>query len=99
MRNSPPPSGKVTTLPAGKTLTVELACNVGYTTIGGASLDANDPCPDNTGALHAGVPGEPVDHSLLAGCALAIADVEEIADVTMDNLVCSPSSSSTTCTC
>ena len=43
-------------------------------------------CPDNYGAYHAGDPAGPLDDSLLSGCALAVADVDDISDVTMDNL-------------
>lgn len=40
-----------------------------------------------SGAYHAGTPGEDVEESLLSGCALAIADVDDISLVTWDNLV------------
>lgn len=38
------------------------------------------------GAYHSGTPGGAVDDSMLSGCALGIADVDEIGKVTMDNL-------------
>ncbi|GAA5860490.1 hypothetical protein JCM8547_000320 [Rhodosporidiobolus lusitaniae] len=54
------------------------------TTDPGSNLDA---CPGNVGAYHAGDPNaDEIDLSLVSGCALAIADVDNIDDVTMDNL-------------
>ena len=40
----------------------------------------------HVGAYHSGVPGEAVDDSLLSGCALGIADVDDISRATWDNL-------------
>lgn len=71
-------------------MTFEIACNVAFTSFGvspstpGSELDA---CPSGSGAYHSGVPGEPVNDTLLSGCALAIANVDDIEDVTWDNLV------------
>ncbi len=46
-----------------------------------------DACPGNTGAYHSGDPeADTIDQNLLSGCALGIADVDNIDDVTMDNL-------------
>lgn len=39
------------------------------------------------GAYHAGDPSGPLEHNLLGGCALAIADKEDINQVGMDDLV------------
>ena len=44
-------------------------------------------CPSNSGAFHSGVPGEEVDDDLLSGCALAIADKDDIEKVGWDDLV------------
>jgi hypothetical protein len=46
-----------------------------------------DACPGNSGAYHSGDPDVlEIDDDLLSGCALAIADVDDIEDVTWDNL-------------
>ncbi|TNY21244.1 hypothetical protein DMC30DRAFT_416263 [Rhodotorula diobovata] len=82
--------GTVEQLPAGGSITLEIACHTAWTSFGvsptvpGSALDA---CPDNVGAYHAGDPGAAnIDTSLVSGCALAIADVDDISKVTMDNL-------------
>ncbi|KAK4704433.1 hypothetical protein P7C70_g1779, partial [Phenoliferia sp. Uapishka_3] len=84
-RDAPPADGEVSILPAGGSLMLEITCNIAYSTIGGQP-DNNVACPGNNGSYHSGDPNGPVDYSLLAGCALAIADVTDIADVTVDNL-------------
>ncbi|KAI5474854.1 Galactose-binding domain-like protein [Pseudohyphozyma bogoriensis] len=84
-RNSPPAAGEVTALPAGGNITLEIACNVAFSSLGVSPTD-NVACPGNNGAYHAGDPAGDVDYSLLAGCALAIADVDDISLVTVDNL-------------
>ncbi|KAL8277450.1 hypothetical protein RQP46_010172 [Phenoliferia psychrophenolica] len=84
-----PGKGNVTKLPAGGSVTFEIACNVAWTSYGVATTkvgSALDACPGNSGAFHSGVPGAAIDDSLLSGCALAIADVDDIGDVTWDNL-------------
>lgn len=43
-----------------------------------STLSNNVACPGNSGAYHSGDPSQAVDTTLLAGCALAIADVEAI---------------------
>ncbi|KAL8279652.1 hypothetical protein RQP46_007965 [Phenoliferia psychrophenolica] len=85
-----PGKGNVTELPAGKDVTFEIGCNVAFTSFGvtptvvGSNLDA---CPNNSGAYHSGDPTTGVvDDSQLSGCALAIADVDDIGKVTWDNL-------------
>ncbi|KAM0755229.1 hypothetical protein T439DRAFT_377579 [Meredithblackwellia eburnea MCA 4105] len=91
-RNLPPPSGQVTRLPAGKTIKLEIACHIAWTSYGwrttvpGSPLDA---CPGGTaGVYHSGDPNAfTIDKSLLSGCALGIADVDDINKVTMDNMV------------
>ncbi|GAA5894458.1 hypothetical protein JCM8208_006246 [Rhodotorula glutinis] len=82
--------GAVEQLPAGGSITFEIACHVDWTSLGrtptvpGSHLDA---CPTDVGAYHAGDPtASDVDFSLVSGCALAIADVDDISKVTMDNL-------------
>lgn len=89
-----PPAGAVTALPAGGSITIEIACHVAWTSFGwrtsvpGSKLDA---CPDggNAGMYHSNEDptSDVVDLSLLSGCALAIADVDDIEKTTMDNLV------------
>lgn len=85
-----PTSGQVTDLVAGSSLTVEIACHVAWTSFGTATTpvgSALDACPNNSGAFHSGDPNSPtIDDNLLGGCALGIADVDNIEDVTMDNL-------------
>ncbi|GAA6019559.1 hypothetical protein JCM10207_003743 [Rhodosporidiobolus poonsookiae] len=84
-----PQAGEVMQLPAGGKVEVEIACNVAWTSYGARTTDPNSElsaCPDNYGAYHTGDPSGPLDSSLLSGCALGIADVDNIADVTMDNL-------------
>ncbi|GJN89692.1 hypothetical protein Rhopal_002679-T1 [Rhodotorula paludigena] len=82
--------GTVEVLPAGGSVTFEIACHVAWTSFGvsptvpGSDLDA---CPGNTGAYHSGDPAaSTIDLNLLSGCALGIADVDDINKVTMDNL-------------
>ncbi|KAM0753808.1 hypothetical protein T439DRAFT_353582 [Meredithblackwellia eburnea MCA 4105] len=87
VRAAKPPDGVVANLPAGGNLKMEIACNLAWTTYGVSTTD-NVACPGNVGAYHAGDPSaDDVDYDLLAGCALGIADVDDINDVTMDNLV------------
>ena len=86
VQNMPPAKGQVALLPAGGELTLEIACNVAWTDYGYAMT--NVACPGNVGAYHAGDPAaDEVDESLVSGCALAIADVDDISEVTWDNLV------------
>ncbi|GAA5915517.1 hypothetical protein JCM5296_004705 [Sporobolomyces johnsonii] len=90
-RALPPQNNAVEELPAGGSITFEIACHVAWTSYGvstttpGSTLDA---CPGaNAGPYHSGDPNAmTIDQSLLSGCALGIADVENIEDVTMDNL-------------
>ncbi|GAA6040009.1 hypothetical protein JCM8097_004736 [Rhodosporidiobolus ruineniae] len=90
-RNLPPQDGAVMDLPAGGSITFEITCHVAWTSYGwsttepGSQLDA---CPgDNAGPYHSGDPNSmEIDTNLLSGCALAIADVDDISKVTMDNL-------------
>ncbi|GAA5871296.1 hypothetical protein JCM3774_000903 [Rhodotorula dairenensis] len=90
-RALPPQEGAVMELPAGGSLTFEIACHYAWTSYGyatsvpGSQLDA---CPGpNAGPYHAGDPDSKViDYNLVSGCALAIADVDDISKVTMDNL-------------
>ncbi|GAA5872986.1 hypothetical protein JCM16303_006904 [Sporobolomyces ruberrimus] len=87
-----PQSNVASQLPAGGSFTMEVACHVAWTSYGWATTEpgsALDACPgDNAGPYHAGDPNSmEIDESLISGCALAIADVENIEDVTMDNLV------------
>lgn len=89
-RALPPLDGEITHLPAGGSVTFEIACHVAWTSYGVATTvpgSALDACPGNTGAYHSGDPASlTIDNNLLSGCALGIADVDNIEDVTMDNL-------------
>ncbi|TRM55585.1 hypothetical protein BD626DRAFT_48348 [Schizophyllum amplum] len=94
--NDPPPEGEIADLPAGGVIDIELATNRGCTTfsfggqyatkyIDGSTVDYpddwNDPnCLTNPN-LHA------QNKSMAAGTALAISYVNDIHDVTFDNLV------------
>lgn len=49
------------------------------------SSSLTDMC--SSGAFHSGTPNEPVDDNLLSGCALAIADKDDIEKVGWDDLV------------
>lgn len=41
-----------------------------------------DACPDNAGAYHSGDPADSdIDDGLLSGCAIGMADVDTIEDV------------------
>ncbi|BGP51592.1 hypothetical protein JCM10450v2_007540 [Rhodotorula kratochvilovae] len=85
-----PQDGAVTDLPAGGSIDVEIACNVAWTSYGISPTDPDEDlsaCPDNYGAHHAGDPDGPIDDSLVSGCALAIADKDDIEQVGWDDLV------------
>ncbi|KAK4054346.1 hypothetical protein OIO90_003579 [Microbotryomycetes sp. JL221] len=90
VRSLPPLDGEITHLPAGGSVTFEIACHVAWTSFGvsptvpGSLLDA---CPGNSGSYHSGDPtATDIDRSMVSGCALGIADVDDIDAVTMDNL-------------
>ncbi|GAA6055791.1 hypothetical protein JCM3770_004803 [Rhodotorula araucariae] len=90
-RSLPPVNGDVMNLPAGGSVTIEIACHYAWTSYGYATTEpgsALDACPgDNAGPYHSGDPNsKEIDNNLLSGCALGIADVDNINDVTMDNL-------------
>ncbi|ORY88298.1 hypothetical protein BCR35DRAFT_289184 [Leucosporidium creatinivorum] len=89
-RKLKPKEGEVTELPAGGSIMIEHACHVAWTQYGSSTTEVGsnlDACPGNSGAYHSGDPNSGVvDMNLLSGCALAIADVDDIEKVTMDNL-------------
>ncbi|GAA5827594.1 hypothetical protein JCM11251_001749 [Rhodosporidiobolus azoricus] len=88
-RAKKPQDEAVMVLPAGGKVDVEIACHVAWTSLGERTTDLRDDlaaCPDNYGAFHSGDPAGPIEENLLSGCALGIADVDDIEDVTMDNL-------------
>lgn len=68
-------------LPAGESVTVELACNKRFTSYGTDAVD-NESCPDDVASNHA---GSPINQSELRGCALAIAYKSDFADVNPDD--------------
>ncbi|GAA5845878.1 hypothetical protein JCM3766R1_004641 [Sporobolomyces carnicolor] len=85
-----PQNDSVMTLPAGGKVEIEIACNVEFTSYGVSPSNLSDPlaaCPGNSGAFHSGTPDETVDDNLLSGCALAIADKDDIEKVGWDDLV------------
>ncbi|GAA6054082.1 hypothetical protein JCM3770_006164 [Rhodotorula araucariae] len=84
-----PQGGAVTDLPAGGSIDIEIACHVAWTSYGVTPTDPNaelSACPDNYGAYHTGDPAGPLEDSLLSGCALAIADKDDIEKVGWDDL-------------
>ncbi|GAA5878060.1 hypothetical protein JCM16303_002834 [Sporobolomyces ruberrimus] len=84
-----PQNDSVMDLPAGGKVDIEISCNVAFTSYGVSPSNLSDPlaaCPGNSGAFHSGVPGEPIDDALLSGCALAIADKDDIEQVGWDDL-------------
>ncbi|GAA6060878.1 hypothetical protein JCM10212_000161 [Sporobolomyces blumeae] len=84
-----PQNESVMILPAGGKVDIEIACHVAHTSYGVSPSNLSDPlaaCPGNSGAFHSGVPDEPIDDSLLSGCALAIADKDELDQVGWDDL-------------
>ncbi|GAA5855113.1 hypothetical protein JCM9279_001956 [Rhodotorula babjevae] len=84
-----PQDGAVTDLPAGGSIDIEIACHVAWTSYGVTPTDPDSElsaCPDNYGAYHAGDPAGPLDDSLVSGCALAIADEDDIESVGWDSL-------------
>ncbi|BGP00320.1 hypothetical protein JCM10021v2_004001 [Rhodotorula toruloides] len=90
-RSLPPQAGAVMELPAGGTVEIQLACHYAWSSYGYATTEPGSPldaCPGpNAGPYHSGDPlSTEIDYSLLSGCALGIADVDNINDVTMDNL-------------
>lgn len=85
MRALPPLPGQISHLPAGGSWTVEIACHGAWTSFGsrttvpGSDLDA---CPGNPGAYHSGDPSDlEIDPNMVSGCALAIADTDDISKV------------------
>ncbi|TKA51757.1 hypothetical protein B0A53_05441 [Rhodotorula sp. CCFEE 5036] len=85
-----PQNATVMELPVGTSVDVELACNVAWTSYGERTTDNNaelSACPENYGAYHSGDPAGPVDESMLSGCALAVADKDDIEQVGWDDLV------------
>ncbi|KAJ3795972.1 hypothetical protein GGU11DRAFT_834084 [Lentinula aff. detonsa] len=92
--NQPPADGDILTLPAGESITVEIAANQGVTTLSFDGQYVSDwpdgqSYPDNYNVptcitspnMHT------QNQSMAAGTALAIAYVSDVADVTPENLV------------
>ncbi|GAA5860488.1 hypothetical protein JCM8547_000319 [Rhodosporidiobolus lusitaniae] len=76
-------------VPAGGTITLEIACHVAWTSYGWATTEPGselDACPGNPGAYHAAYYADSVEEDLLSGCAMAIADVDDIEKTSMENL-------------
>ncbi|GAA6007472.1 hypothetical protein JCM11491_004174 [Sporobolomyces phaffii] len=88
-RSLKPQNDSVMSLPAGGRVEIEITCNVAFTSYGVSPSNLSDPlaaCPGNSGAFHSGTPGEAIDEDLLSGCALAIADKDDIEQVGWDDL-------------
>ncbi|KAF8315042.1 hypothetical protein DL93DRAFT_2039347, partial [Clavulina sp. PMI_390] len=91
---NPPPDGQYMDLPAGGQYVGEIANNQGFTTLSFGGKYAGD-WPDGNQAPVDPGPGNCISQPLLhtenhtraAGTALAIADVENLDDVTPENLV------------
>ncbi|KAM0750829.1 hypothetical protein T439DRAFT_325880, partial [Meredithblackwellia eburnea MCA 4105] len=88
-----PSPANATVLPAGGTVTFEIACHGDHTNMStqpslisqpGSQLDA---CPSGAGPYHSHTDTEPLAESSLGGCALGIVDTTNVADVTMSNMV------------
>ncbi|KAA8892561.1 hypothetical protein FN846DRAFT_789115 [Sphaerosporella brunnea] len=80
--NKPTPTSSFP-LPAGGTVTVELACNKEFTSYGDSG-DGEDACPTDVASYHA---GDPIDDAQLMGCALAIAYESSFAAVKPEEFV------------
>ncbi|KAJ3859644.1 hypothetical protein EV359DRAFT_67987 [Lentinula novae-zelandiae] len=92
--NQPPADGDILTLPAGETITVEIAANQGVTTLSFDGQYVSDWPDGHTYADDYNVPTcittpnmHTQNQSMAAGTALAIAYVSDVADVTPENLV------------
>ncbi|RPA80138.1 hypothetical protein BJ508DRAFT_199625, partial [Ascobolus immersus RN42] len=72
---------EVLELPAGGSVTVELACNRKFTSMGNTNDGSNNPCPVDTPSMHAGTP---LEQKQLRGCALAIAYKSDASSVDKD---------------
>ncbi|KAM0789261.1 hypothetical protein ACM66B_000104 [Microbotryomycetes sp. NB124-2] len=89
-RAAKPNATAVATLLAGAAWTVDITCHKAFSKYG---YDTSDPkealsaCPNGPGPYHADLDGNSLDKSLVAGCALGIADVSNFDDVTMENMV------------
>jgi len=85
------PTAGVVDLPAGGRITLEIACHIAWTsyspdpkstTVPGSYLDA---CPNNPGSYHTS-DYDRIDPTQYSGCALGIADVDHVQDVSPENL-------------
>lgn len=88
VRAVPPAGGAVEVLPAGGSISLDIACHVAWSKYGWRTAEADatllNACPFNSGAYHSGDPAEDnIDTSLLSGCALGIANVDDINDVSL----------------
>ncbi|GAA5895666.1 hypothetical protein JCM5296_003773 [Sporobolomyces johnsonii] len=85
-----PQNGSVMELPAGGSVDIEIACNYAFSSYGYATSDPNSPlsaCPTGAGPYHSGNPNASVpDPTYFSGCALGIADKDDIENVGWDDL-------------
>lgn len=61
-----------------------------HSSYGKQSSDPNDPlsaCPNGYGPHHAGDPAGPIEENLVSGCALGVADKDDIEKVGWDDIV------------
>ncbi|GAA5862792.1 hypothetical protein JCM3774_001922 [Rhodotorula dairenensis] len=89
-RNLKPQNASVMELPVASSVDVEISCNAAWTSYGARTTDPDSElsaCPENYGAYHAGHPDGPVEQDMLSGCALAVADKDDIEQVGWDDLV------------
>ncbi|BGP14071.1 hypothetical protein JCM10213v2_002009 [Rhodosporidiobolus nylandii] len=84
VRAAVPADGEISILPAGGSITLEIACGPYYTTMYGADPNGNVAC-DDPGPYHADPNAEEVLQEWVAGCALGIADVLEPGNAGPDN--------------
>ncbi len=84
-----PDANQIVALPVGGTAMLEIACNLAFTSFAGNT--GNVACPNatlqrQTGPYHTSFDASIYDPAGLSGCALGIADVSDVNDVTMENL-------------
>ncbi|BGP32989.1 hypothetical protein JCM10296v2_004777 [Rhodotorula toruloides] len=85
-----PQNGSVMDLPAGGSVTIEITCHLVHSSYGTQTSDPNDPlsaCPKRYGPHHAGDPAGPIEENLVSGCALGVADKNDIEKVGWDDIV------------
>ncbi|PRQ76063.1 hypothetical protein AAT19DRAFT_13085 [Rhodotorula toruloides] len=85
-----PQNGSVMDLPVGGSVTIEITCHLVHSSYGTQTSDPKDPlsaCPNGYGPHHAGDPAGPIEENLVSGCALGVADKDDIEKVGWDDIV------------